>query len=318
MQDNDRLNRWERSLIIGFGVLLLAFGWVVLQRSAYMQVRHTDAGVYFRAAWGIQSGTSIYQVRDENGWPYVSTPFLAILLTPLADPPTGTPPEMRGYGLPYPASVVVYYALSLAALFGATHILASAIESRSRSPNLRGPPPFGRRWWRLRLLPILICAPMIGSTFSRGQPTFFILICLALMAAAFMRGRSGWAGWWLAMAICIKVFPAYLILYPLWRRDLRCLVTCFAGLVVGLLLLPAAVMGPAKTIASYQEYFHLFLYPAFTGVDNLSGDPNSSWNEIHGHIQSFKAVLFRLAYPDPTQRPDAIPRCFGRRIWRSV
>jgi hypothetical protein len=297
-QGNANLSRIERSLIVGLGVVVFAFGWIVLHRSAYLQNRHTDAGVYFRAAWAVQRGTSIYQVKDDNGWPYVYPPFFAILMTPLADPPAGTRPDERGYSLPYPASIAVYYAISVAALFGAMHILASAIEGKSGNPNSRVPPRYGRRWWALRLAPILICAPMIGATLSRGQSTLLILLCLAAMTAAFMRGRSSLAGWWLAGAICIKVFPAYLLLYPLWWRDVRCLATSFAGLLLGLCVLPAAIMGPATTIASYQEYFQFFLQPAFTGADNLS-DPNGSWNEIHGHIQSFKAVLFGIANLDP-------------------
>ena len=309
VKGNDTLSGMERGLIIGLGIFILAFGWIVVHRSAFLEHRRTDAGVYFRAAWAVQRGVSIYQVRDDNGWPYVSTPFLAILLTPFADAPADTPPDERGYSLPYPAAIAVFYAISVAALLGAMHILASAIEAQSRSPNLRAPPPFGRRWWALRLSPILICAPMLGSTLSRGQPTLLILLCLAAMAAAFMRGRSAFAGWWLAMAICIKVFPAYLLLYPLWRRDVRCLATCFAGLLFGLCILPAVIIGPAKTIASYQEYYHLFLQPAFTGADNLS-DTNGWWNEVQGHIQSFKTVLFRLANPDPALRPTTIPRAF--------
>lgn len=305
---DDRLSRWERYLIVGLGLFVLVFGWIVLQRSAYMQDRHTDAGVYFRAAWAIQSGESIYQVRDDNGMPYVSTPFLAMLLTPLADPPTGTPSGKRGYSLSYPVSVVVNYLLSVAAIFAAMHILASAIESQSRNLNLRDHPRYGRRWWTLRALPIIVCAPMVGSTLSRGQPTHYILLCIVLMTVAFMRGRSVLAGWWLAAAVCIKVFPAYLVLYPLWRRDLRCLLACAAGLMVGFLVLPAVIMGPARTIATYQEYVRFFLYPAFSGVDSIGNA--RWWDEIYGHTQSFKAVFFRLTYPDPMQRPAVIPRVF--------
>ena len=146
LQRNDALSRIELSLIVGLGIVIFAFGWIVLNRSAFLQNRHTDAGVYFRAAWAVQSGTSIYQAKDDNGWPYVSTPFLAILLTPLGDPPAGTPPEKRGYSLPHPASIAVYYAISVAALFGAMHILASAIEGQSGGPNSRVPQRSGRPW----------------------------------------------------------------------------------------------------------------------------------------------------------------------------
>ena len=309
LQGNDALSRIELSMIVGLGIIIFAFGWIVLNRSAFLQNRHTDAGVYFRAAWAVQSGTSIYQAKDDNGWPYVSTPFLAILLTPLGDPPAGTPPEKRGYSLPYPASIAVYYAISVAALFGAMHILASAIEGQSGGPNSRVPQRYGRQWWALRLAPILIGAPMLGATLSRGQPTTLILLCLAAMTAAFMRGRSASAGWWLAAAICIKVFPAYLLLYPLWRRDVRCLTTCSAGVLLGLCVLPAAIMGPATTIASYQEYFQLFLLPAFTGADNMSV-PDGPWDEIHGHIQSFKAVLFGIVNFFSAETFTVIPRIF--------
>src|ERR1700722_17415824 len=60
------LRRWE---IAGFVVLafaVLIFAWVVVVRSAYMQRRMTDAGVYFRAAWAARSGHDLYTVEDAN------------------------------------------------------------------------------------------------------------------------------------------------------------------------------------------------------------------------------------------------------------
>jgi hypothetical protein len=303
------LSRTQRNIIIALAFFLLAFGANVVNRSAFLQTRHTDAGVLFRGAWAIQSGADLYRITDDNGWTYVYPPFTALLLLPLADAPAGTPVEHQGYALPYPLSIAIFYLLSVASIFGAMHILASAVENYSNSSNLTRPPRYGKRWWALRLFPIAICAPMVGAALSRGQLTPFILLCLAAMTAAFMVKRSALAGLWLAAAICIKVYPAYLLVYPLWRRDLRCLAACGAGLIFGLLILPVIAMGPVRTISAYQDYYSLFLQPALSGVDNIS-ERNDSWNEIFGHIQSFKSVFFRLAHPDIAQRPTVIPRIF--------
>ena len=68
---------------------LLAFGVLVEIRSAYMRRRMTDLNCYLRAAWAVrQGGADLYHVFDDNGWHYNYPPLFAILLTPLADPPT--------------------------------------------------------------------------------------------------------------------------------------------------------------------------------------------------------------------------------------
>jgi len=36
-------------------------------------------------------------------------------------------------------------------------------------------------------------------------------------------GKSFQAGLWMAGPICLKVFPAFLLVYPFWRRDFRSL-----------------------------------------------------------------------------------------------
>ena len=88
----------------------------------------------------------------------------------------------------------------------------------------------------------------------RGQVNPLVVMCFCGTLAALLRGRSGRAGWWLAWPICIKVYPAYLLLYPLVRRDGRFLIGCAAGLLVGLVLVPLAVFGPQQTLAYYVEF----------------------------------------------------------------
>lgn len=302
----DRLHRMERALLCAFFIALLALGVSTLARSALLKFRHTDAGVYFRAAWAVQHGTSIYEISDDNAWRYQYPPLLAILLVPLADAPS-PPCELHQFRLSYAAAIVVWYAVNVGALAAGVHLLAGAIETTSPSPALRKPLRFGRRWWRLRFWPVLVCLPMIGNTLTRGQVNLIVLLCLCGMTAAILQRRNFTAGLALAAAICIKVFPAYLLLYPMWRGAWRCLAGCAAGLVLGLIVVPVAAMGLDRTTTAYREYAGILRKGA------LAGDAHPSDSIVlneSGDVQSFKAVLFKISHPNPETRPPRIPRGF--------
>src|SRR5262249_18739628 len=157
---------------------------------------------------------------DANDWHYHYPPLFAILLAPLADPPPGAD---RTFALPFAVSVAVFYLLSVACLVWGVHALARAVEETIPCPDSR------TRWWSLRLWPILLGLPAITATVVRGQVGLQLLVLLCGLGASLLRGQRGRAGLWLAAAICLKVIPAYLLIYPLWRRDLRCLAGCAAG-----------------------------------------------------------------------------------------
>jgi hypothetical protein len=118
-----------------------------------------------------------------------------------------------------------------------------------------------RRWWLLRVVPFLACIVPIGHTLMRGQVNLVLLALLSGMAAASIRGRPWRAGLWLAGAICLKVIPAFLLLFPLWRRDWKCLAGCGLGTVVGLGVVPAIVFGPSRAVVYYEEYATKLLLP---------------------------------------------------------
>ena len=83
------LSGWEKAALWGLFVLLLLFGAIVENRSAFLRRRMTDADCYFRAAWAVRTGIDIYSVSETNGWHYTYAPLLAIALVPLASPPPG-------------------------------------------------------------------------------------------------------------------------------------------------------------------------------------------------------------------------------------
>ena len=291
----DALGPWQKRGLVLLLLVFVGFGVLVEVRSAFLKRRMGDLSVFMRAAWAVRSGEDLYQVTDENDFHYHYPPLFAILLVPLADPPPGF---HQSWTVPYPVTVVLCYLGSLACLALAVHLLASALERSSSVPATPG----GRRWWALRLLPVLACLPPIGHTLMRGQVNLLLLLLLCGAGAATLRGRRWQSGFWLAGAICLKVIPALLLAYPLARRDVRCLAGCALGLAVGLGAVPAAVFGPARTVAYYEEWARVLAAPGLgAGSDPARDDELIKVTATDS--QSFQAAFHNALYPDRDTRP---------------
>jgi hypothetical protein len=303
---NGPLTVLERYFLIGLAVLLLAFGCLFELRSALMQSRKGDLNVFLRAAWAVRAGEDIYEATDDNDHHYHYPPFLAVLLVPLADPPAGC---ARPGVLPYAVSVAIWYVLSIVLLAAALDLLATALEATLYAPPAR-PRPGCRRWWALRIYPLIACLPAIGGALMRGQVDMILLALFCGMMACALRGRSVAAGLLLAAAISIKVIPAFLLLYPLWKRDTRWLVSCAAGLVVFLIVVPTAVFGPRQTMAYYQEWDELVLRPGLTKRGDQTRAEELT-NVTGTDSQSFVAVAHNLRYPT---RPRPAMASSGERL----
>jgi hypothetical protein len=287
----DRITRWQAFGLWLLAAAFVAFGVLAVVRGALLSRPMTDVQVYFRAAWAARTGDDIYTITDDNHWHYHYPPLLAVLSMPLADAPRGA--DRTGL-LPLAVSVGVWYWLSVVALAAGLHVLASALDPDA--------PRYGRRWWALRVGPLLACLTPVFATLVRGQVNLFVLAPLCFAGAALLRGRSWRTGAWLAAAVCLKVYPAFLLLYPLWRRDWRCLGGCAAGLLVGLVLVPAAWFGPGRTIDYFSEWSDVLMRPAL-GV----GDDHARDVELIGatatESQSFGSVLHNTLHFDRATRP---------------
>jgi hypothetical protein len=293
------LTRWERLGLVVFFLTLLIFGCLVEFRSAFLKRRMTDLDVYLRAAWAVRTGGDFYAITDDNGWHYHYPPLLAIALVPLADPPAGA--DRTGM-LPFAVSVAIWYVFSVLCLAVAVHWLASALEQTAANPLLRHPPGGCRRWWALRILPLLACLPTVGATLMRGQVNLLLLLLLCGMVTAWRRGRRLQSGLWLAGAISLKIIPAMLLIYPVWRRDLSCLAGCAVGLVLGLGVIPALVFGPAQALAYYQEWDDALRKPML--ADGADQSRAKELIEITAtESQSYLAVLHNTLYLDRSTRP---------------
>lgn len=294
------LSRWER---LSLGVLFAAFlvlGIITELRAAFLETRKGDLEVYLWTAYAVRTGDDIYDVIDHNGWHYLYPPLFAILMVPFAEKPPADPVDLPT--LPFPVTVAIWYVLNLGLLLWAIHNLAKALEEKSTDPTVRVQPAGSWRWWALRAIPLWVCLVPIGHTLARGQVNLLVLTLITAAAAAAIRGRSWRSGLWLSGAICIKVIPAYLLLFPLWKRDWRVLGGCAAGLLIGLIAIPTAVFGPKQTIAYYGEWNDVFIQPALGRGTNTSRD-NEVLDVTATHSQSFVAVIHNTIYPDPEKRP---------------
>jgi hypothetical protein len=287
----DPLNRWHRLGLWALAATFVGFAILAEVRGAFLQRPMTDVQVYLRAAWAARTGGDVYTITDDNHWHYHYPPLLAILAAPLADAPRGA--DRNGL-LPLSVSVALWYWLSVACLVAGVHALASALDP--------GAVPYGRRWWALRVGPVLACLTPVIATLMRGQVNLFLLGLLCFAAAAMLRGRSWRAGLWIAFAACLKVYPAYLVVYPLWRRDWRCLGGCAVGLLIGLVLVPVAWLGPTRTVECYSEWSEVLMRPGLgTGEDHAR-----DYELIRAtatESQSIESMLHNTIYFDRWTRP---------------
>jgi alpha-1,2-mannosyltransferase len=293
------LSRGERRALIAFFVVLALFAVIVEHRSALQNTRKGDLNVFLRAGWAVRAGADLYAVTDNNGFHYHYPPLLAILAAPLADAPAGA--DRTGM-LPYAVSVAVCYLLNLLFLAFAVHHLARALEQTTKGQFPLTWPIGSRGWWALRMTPVLACVIPLGHTLSRGQVNLLLLALFAGFLADLLRGRRFRSGLWLAGAICIKIIPAYLLLLPLWRRDGRCLAGCAAGLVLGLLVIPAIFLGPSRTVECYDKMTRSVLLPGLgSGEDASRADELTNQTATEG--QSLLTALHNSLHYDVATRP---------------
>ncbi len=302
MHASEPLNRAQKTGICLLLLLCIAFGvWVEFRGSGMAdRVRRTDLGVYLRAAWAVRSGDNIYKIPDNRGWHYVYPPVFAVSMAPLADPPRGV--SRYGY-LPYELSVGIWYVLTLAIGFYGVHSLAKALEETSGDPAIREQPVFCRRWWALRILPVLVLLPAIGRAQMRGQVDMLLVFTLCATAASILHRRRLRAGMWLSVAACIKIIPAFLLLLPAWRRDWRMLSGSLIGLVFGLIIIPVIAMGPNRVLDGYNELYNETLLGGITGksVGRVAGELTGITST---DSNAPMVIMHNAMYPDVKTRPN--------------
>lgn len=187
-----------------------------------------DFKAYYIAAQLLRDRQSIYDpgLQDEAGSLlgfapdqvyYVYPSVLAHLLLPLSR-------------LPIETAARIWNGLNLALLAGALWLLTKSFDLRHT---------LGRHYpWIIILF--ALAAPVF-SALRIGQANIWLLFLLAVMVYFYRDGRLGLAGSALALATVIKIFPAALLIWFLWRREYRVLLA-FGGTWVAVLGLNALIL----------------------------------------------------------------------------
>jgi len=225
-----------------------------------------DFPIYHAAARTLFSGGSPYQTETGlHG--YVYPPFFALAIAPLA-------------ALPLPAAVVVWYAINIGLISVALATVRRLLDE--------GAPGRIPRW----ALPASALA--LGGWFfdnlALGQVNI-ALLALTLAAALGFTGsrRDIGSGALLGLACAIKMHAALLLLPALVRGRWRAGVGFAAGLAAAVALLPAAILGPGRTVGLMEEWTEKVIAPSQAGT--LQG--SAIWD------QSPQAALRRLTVAEP-------------------
>src|SRR5207253_2522977 len=156
-----------------------------------------------------------------------------------AHPPTSVLLAVPLARLDYPDAFLVWSLSSLAALAASVWLVVRHLRI-----------PFSV-WALAPALTLLLACNPFRQQMNQGQLNLVLLLLLTGVWVADRSARPGWAGALLGAATAIKLFPAFLFLYFLLRRQRRVVAAGVLSFAV-LTGLTAALLGPA-TYRCYVE-----------------------------------------------------------------
>jgi Ca2+/Na+ antiporter len=98
------------------------------------------------------------------------------------------------------------------------------------------------------LLGVVWSLIFIIADIQHGNTNTFTMGALVGSLWLYRKGRDGWAGAGLALAICLKMMPAIFLLYWLYQRGWKVLASTVMWLVVMLVVLPASAMAVREMV----------------------------------------------------------------------
>lgn len=143
--------------------------------------------------------------------PFVYPPFFAVTLIPMTF-------------LSYDAAWLVFNLLSHFAYLASLALLIRIFRKESEPETI---------WWGILLIFSAAFFPLQRS-FWAGQMNTYMLLCIAAAAYALHRKQDAQAGLWLGVGAAIKVSPAFLLVYLLYKRKWK-------GFLAGTILLAVSV-----------------------------------------------------------------------------
>lgn len=232
-------------------LLLVVVGYQTVYRAAWNSEKRTDLLVYRAAGEAILNGTDIYQAHDGRGWSYVYPPTSAILIAPLTL-------------LPVSLMAFVWFILEALAIGGATWMSIQLLFPKPKNEDLP---------W-LVAIPIFTLLTFLVSGVQRCQESEFMIWLIVASIFYCLKNKPIYAGFALAAATLIKVFPITLAAYFVIKRKWSALIATLMGILLMGLLLPSLVLGWQKNINYLEEWAELVVGPALhSNQDRSSASP---------------------------------------------
>ncbi|HLF76069.1 MAG TPA: glycosyltransferase family 87 protein [Dehalococcoidia bacterium] len=234
---------------------------------------HIDFSINFSAAHALRDGnnpygtTTLYDYAVEVG--SQTELIYSQLYTSYIQPPTSALSIMPLTLLSWRDASRVYLVLNHVLLFAAVALTLCTVR-----PSLPLP-------WAIAGASVVVAFySQLNGSFSLGQVDATLLLLFALGFWAFCRNRPAIAGSAIAIAAAIKLVPALLLLYFLWKRDYRAF-AWGAGVGLALFLASLAAVGPGI----YETYV----------TETL---PALAKGSTHYSNASFGGLIARLSTPD--------------------
>ncbi len=146
----------------------------------------------------------------------------------------------------------VGFTATLAALTGLAWAGCVVLDVRAATGRWRGNP----HWYYL--LVVLLGGFHVYDLFLLGQVNLILLGLVLLAMESLRRGRSWLAGFSLALAIVIKVFPLPILVYWVVRREERAILATILFVVL-FAFLPGLVRGPGRNADEWKQWFQLMV-----------------------------------------------------------
>lgn len=244
---------WKGVWAVVGGLAILLFGWVNVHRLNANPRSLNDFVQEWTSARNYFTGRDIYLDMRESVPLYLKIDG-ELLLRDNAHPPAAVLVSLPLGKLPYARALKIWNWLSMAALGASLLILFSELK-RGWSP-----------WYWLPVLTLLLTSNCLAQQQLQGQLNLLLLLLLTCAWVGVRHEHSWWAGGLIGAAAAIKLFPAFLGLYFLMRRDWRGVAGCAIGF--------AAVNGAAAGVLGVESFRAYFLEV----VPRVGGEFQDYWS----------------------------------------
>ena len=258
-------------------LIILIFAYSTVYRVAWNDIQRTDFTVYTEAGKAILYQLDLYHVQNIRGWRYVYLPPFAILMVPFSL-------------MPLALGAFIWYVLEILAIYFSLvfSIRMLGIETKENTRFL------------YFALPLLSLCVLLLSGIMRCQASEFVIFFSIATFYYSQRNRVVLSAISFAFATLIKVFPASLILYFIFKKKWNYAFAFAIALLVMGLLLPSLQIGFHTTLNDYMNWFHVVGSKAVeSNADRQSNTDlyQQLLDTTKSRNQSFEALFLTLSVP---------------------